>query len=206
MKKSILIALVVGLVAASMTGTSAQAKKAKWVQSELKFFLHWDDDGADGCDGMVHMSLEDTPGDTSCEFVLNGLNEVLIASGQEPLSRDWPASAGVPFVLDATKPIIVEMVINGAAGAQAGYDIVLSGASGSSTKELAVGTTETTTGPILATGPATVKFEATPDKSLNRKKFTSLNLNTIARGLHAITYVEMEDPPSFVTVPVWIKK
>ena len=66
MKKLLGAVLGVSLVTLAIVAP-AQAKKASG--GPVNFYLHWDDDGAGGCDGLVHMSTEDTPGDTSCWYV-----------------------------------------------------------------------------------------------------------------------------------------
>lgn len=202
MKRAIAVALALGLLAGAMAAPAeaGKKKKKKLVASEAKFFMHWDDDGAGGCGGAVHMDLEDKedPG-SGCEFIAQPANEVLIAAGQG-LSRDWPASAGLPLILDATRPIVGEISIRGLAG-RGSVDVVLTGLVDDESVELGTASAPFQVVASGQTGAAIAKFEITPDAALNQKTLTSLNLNTTVRGATVATYIELDNPPSFVTVP-----
>ncbi len=204
MKRAIAVALALGLLAGAMVAPAEagkKKKKKKLVASEAKFFMHWDDDGAGGCGGMVHMDLEDKedPG-SGCEFVAQPANEVLIMAGQEALTRDWPASAGLPLILDAGRPILGEISIRGAAG-QGTVDVVLTGSVGGESVELGTAKAPFQVVASGQTGAAIAKFEITPPAGLNQKTLTSLNVNTTVRGVTVGTYIELDNPPSFVTIP-----
>lgn len=203
MRKAISVALALGLLVGAFIGPAeaGKKKKKKLVPSEAQFFMHWDDDGAGGCDGMVHMDLEDKedPG-SGCEFIAQPANELLIATGQEALSRDWPASAGLPLILDASRPIVGEISIRGLAG-KGSVDVVLTGSVDGESVELGTASAPFEVVASGQTGAAIAKFEITPDEGLNQKTLESLNLNTTVRGVTVATYIELDNPPSFVTVP-----
>ncbi len=203
MRKAFVIVLVVGLLAGSLVG-SADAKKRRLVPSELKFFLHWEQ-GSDDCNGAIHMNLKDTPDPGSgCEFVFQPAQEVLVAAGQEKLSRDWPASAGPPFVLDASRPVTGEIALRGGAMAQAYVDILLTGSTRGRGTEIVNGITEKVNGAYP--GTVIAEFSLEPAKKLDKKVFTRLNLNTATRGVTAATWIELDNPPSFIVVPVLVPK
>jgi hypothetical protein len=204
MKKTFAVMMALGLLAGALIAPADAARKKKKkvpsVAAEAKFFMHWDDDGAGGCAGMVHMDLEDKPDPGSgCEFVAQPANEVLIATGQG-LSRDWPASAGLPLVLDASRKIVGEISIRGAAG-RGTVDVVLSGTVGDESVELGTASAPFQVVASGQTGAAIASFEIQPDAALNMKSLTSLNLNTMVRGVTAATYIDLDNPPSFVTIP-----
>jgi hypothetical protein len=205
MKKTFAVMMALGLLAGALIAPADAAKKKKKkkvpsVAAEAKFFMHWDDDGAGGCAGMVHMDLEDKPDPGSgCEFVAQPANEVLIATGQG-LSRDWPASAGLPLVLDASRKIVGEISIRGAAG-RGTVEVVLSGTVGDESVELGTASAPFQVVASGQTGAAIASFEIQPDAALNMKSLTSLNLNTMVRGVTAATYIDLDNPPSFVTIP-----
>lgn len=205
MKRVLAVALAIGVLAGALVAPAQAAKKKKKkkpVPIELQFFLHWDDDGAGGCDGMQHMNLEDTEGDTGCSYVFQPAQELFIATGaSEPLSYAWPASDGVPFVLDASKAVTGEFHMRGNAAFNASVDWTLSGMSGGSSVEIAAGSTDTYNGAASGTtGPTLLTIEADVDKKLHKKKFTSLQLTTTVRGV-ASAYVGLENPGSFIVVP-----
>lgn len=205
MRRTLAVALAIGLLAGALIGPAEAAKKKKkkkLVPTEAQFFIHWDDDGAGGCDGMQHMSLEDTEGDTGCSYVFQPAQEVFVATGAaDPLSNVWPASNGVPLVLDASKPITGEFSMRGNLAINASVEWVLSGMTGSGNVEIASGQTETyNSGPTGVTGPVPLTIEADADKKFHKKKFTSLELTTTVRGV-ASGYVSRENPGSFIVVP-----
>ncbi len=208
MKKIIVTALVGSLIAGALAApATAKKKKPKTptgVASELKYYLHWDDDGAGGCGGAQHMSTEDKedPG-SGCEFTFLPAQEVFVASGaQAPLSREWPASDAVPFVLDATRKITGEITMRGGAGVQARIEVVVTGVVNGEVVEVAKGETQRVNFAVTGqTGPQILKFELTPDAALNGKTFEGLTLKTTTRGFTAASYYDLENPPSFMTVP-----
>lgn len=212
MKRTIVFALVLGLVAGSiaMPATAKKKKKKKpvLVESELKYFLHWEDDGAGGCDGLVHMNLQDTedPG-SGCEFIAQPAQELLIATGQGALTRDWPADEGLPFILDAKKKITGEIALRGAAAVQAKVDLVLTAVIGGESVEIATGSTVAGNGAVTGqTGPIILTFELEPDPAFDGKTVEGLSLNTATRGVTVATYIALDNPASFLVVPVLVQK
>jgi hypothetical protein len=211
MRKAIVIALVGGLVAGSLVAPAAAKKKKKakppaQVASELKYYLHWDGDGSMDCDGMIHMNLQDTedPG-SGCEDLTLPAQEPLIAAGQPPKSRDWPADEGLPVVLDTTRKITGEITLRGGGGAQARIDVTLTGTTGGESIVIATGSTQSVNFAVTGqTGPQVLKFEVAPDGAVKGKTFESLVLNTAVRGVTAAAYIDLENPPSFIVVPTLV--
>lgn len=203
MKRAIAVALSLGLLAGAFAmPAEAKKKKKKAVPVETKFFMHWDDDGAGGCEGMVHMSTEDTAGDTGCSYVFQPAQEIFIATGaSEPLSNAYPASDGVPLTLDASKKLTGEFAMRGNFAVEATVEWVLEGQTGDDFVEIASGTTEAfNSGPTAVTGPVILTVEGDIDPKLDKKVFSSLNLTTTIRGV-ASAYVGREDPGSFISIP-----
>lgn len=211
MKKLIATALVGGLVMGALVAPATAAKKKKKpkvpvaVASETKFFMHWDDDGAGGCAGAQYLSIEDKedPG-SGCEFTALPAQEILIATGQGALSREWPATNGVPLVLDAARKITGEIVMRGSAGAGAKVEVVVTGMVDGAVVEIAKGETQTVNFAASGqTGPQVLKFELTPDAALTGKTLEGLTLTTTTRGVTGATYYDLEGP-SFMVVPATI--
>ncbi|MGI8407749.1 MAG: hypothetical protein ACR2L3_04490 [Actinomycetota bacterium] len=209
MKRILAVGLSLGLIAAALVGPAHAARK-KLTPSSASFFLHWDPPsaGQEDCDGLQHMDLEDTPGDTSCSFIFQPAQEALVASGQEPLSYVWPASGGLPLTLNASKKITGEFAMKGTFRVQTYVEWVLSGSTGGDFVDIASGQTEPhNAGPLgdpTAPGPVILKIEGKASKKLDKKVFTSLQLMTTIRG-YASAYVSLDDPGSFITVPTYKK-
>ena len=198
MKKLIVAALTLGLVAGAALVPAAAAKKSKLKPTETTFFLHWDDDGSGGC-GPTSMSTEDTEdAGNGCNFIFQPAQELLIASGQTMLTTLWPAADGVPLRLDASRKVTGELTVARIAALDSYVDIVLSGTAGGRSIEIGTFTSEK-----LNDGPGaeTIEFDIAPKGALDKKVFTALELSTTIRGVTALTYVDLETSPSFVVVP-----
>jgi hypothetical protein len=201
-KKLLALGLMAGLVVGSL-GVAEAAKRrkiVKFIPTEQSFFLRWDGT-ADTC-GEAYLSIEDGEDlGNGCEAVAQPAQEVLIAT-EQGITRDWPARDGVPFLLNATKPITGTINIFQAVSVGGSLEIVLSGTTGGELVEIGTATADVPTTPMDITP---VEFEVTPAAELNKKKFTSFNLNTTQRGV-AVSYIEMEDPTSSLVLPTYKKK
>ena len=206
MKKILATALAGGLVLGALVAPAAAKKKKKPkapvpVASEVKYFLRWDGDGTT-CDAQ-YLSIEDAEdGGSGCESIGLPAQEVLIATGQGALTHEWPAQDGLPFVLDATRKITGEITMRGLVGANSKVEVVVSGEVDGEVKEIASGETQAQNFAVTGqTGPQVLKFEIAPDAALNGKTVQSLLLTTTTRGVNVLTYFDLENPPSFMTVP-----
>lgn len=195
MRKSIVAALAASLVVANFAAPlAAQSKPAK----ELKMFLRWDGDGAGGC-AATYLSLEDAPDEgNGCAFTFQAAQEVLVASGQGALAHEWPGLL--------PKPVKV------APGSLKGSFVVEAYAAANATLELEVRATTssgivsigTFTSPALNLAPtqtAQVDFELPIPKGLAGKKVTGLSLTTTFRGASAQSYIELDAPAAYITLP-----
>lgn len=213
MKKLLVTALVGGLIAGSLVAPAAAAKKKKpkpkpLVPAELTYFLHWDDDGSGGCGGARHMNLQDTedPGH-GCGPTQQPLQEAYIASGAQPkIEYAWPTSEGTPFILDATRKVTGEIVIQtDIAAPLAAVEVTLTGQTGGDLKELGTFTSADFTLPstFVTDEPHVVPFEFALPGELQGQKFDSLTLTTSVRKVAVtFTYIGLDDPSSFVKIPV----
>ncbi len=188
-----LSSLLVTPVVQSATGTSRT------------FFLHWDSPAGD-CEGPKYMDLIDGPdsGD-GCGYVvqMTGINEVFGATGLQPLlSHDYSATDGVPFVLDASKPITGVFQVNGWAhplhAGNSVLDVKVSGMAGRS-ETLVEETLESTVTPA---GGNVFEISVRPGKKLHGKKFTSLTVSVVIRGVAVgHHYIDLEDNPAHLVIP-----
>lgn len=201
-KKLLALGLIAGVVAGSLSTADAAKRRriVKFIPTEKQFFLRWDGT-ADSC-GEAYLSIEDGEDlGNGCEAVAQPAQELLIATDQG-ITRDWPARDGVPFILNATKPITGTINIFQAASVGGSLEIVLSGTTGGELVEIGTADVDVPTSPMENTP---IEFEVTPAAELNKKSFTSFNLNTTQRGV-AVSYIEMEDPTSSLVLPTFKKK
>lgn len=206
MKKTLIVALALGLLGGALVAPVEAKKKAK-VPSELKYFLHWEADGAtpEGCTKTTHMDLQDTPGDTTCSYTFQVAQEALGAAGQDLLRYSYPATEGVPFVLDASRHLTGEVVLRGAA-TKATVEIVLTGTVAGQTVTLAEGVTAEAVGAGTNNGlpgqPAVASVDLEIDSAYDKAKVTALTLGVTVRGVHR-GGIDYEITPSHVIVPTW---
>ena len=199
-KRLIALALVGGVVAGGLSTADAK-KKVVLKASQQKYFMRWDGDGQT-C-GANFLSVKDAPdGGNGCEFTFQPAQEVLIASGQGALARDWAARDGLPFVLNTAKPIKGQINVFEVASVAGQLEIVLSGMSGGSAVELGSKVVDVPTAPMDV---ATVEFAIKPPKKFNKKIFTGFNMNLVQRGV-ALSYMELDDPASSVTIPTFKRR
>lgn len=196
MRKKIVTILAGALVVANLAGPiAAQSKPAK----ELKLFLRWDGDGAGGC-GATYLSTEDAPDEgNGCAFIFQPAQEVLIAAGQSALVHEWPGL--LPKASTLQKGALKgEFVVEAYAGAQATLEVVARATTSSGTTEIGTFTSD----PIntVFTQQVPVNFELAIPKGLVGKKVTGISLSTTFRGVSAQSYIELDAPAAFISVPV----
>lgn len=218
MRKLVALALLAGLVFGSVGVAEAAKKKKKKkkapVASELKYFLHWDSDGAtpEGCTGPVHMNLQDATGDSTCNYTFQPLQEAFIATGaQAPLVYTYPATEGVPFVVDASRKLKGEIVLRGTFTIQGKVDLVLNATIGGQQVKLAEGSTAAANG-VLSSAvqgqqmpgpPAVLPVDLEINKAADKQQVTALSLDVVVRGLHR-GGIDYEATPSHVIVPAFV--
>jgi hypothetical protein len=215
MKRIVGFMLILGLIAGSLAAP-AMAKKKKprkpaAVQVDQKFFLRRDDCGGDA--DNPHLSVVDAPdaGNGCGNYAYGAPNEV-IGNVDVPFAEVFPTTDGVPFVLDGSKEIKGSLTYDGlhgkaenpvALGAGVHHiDIVLTGTVGGTSTEVGTASGEFTATP--GTDQYTVDFSIKPESSLDKASFSSLELSLTVRGPGTMaSFLEMDDPASFITVPVW---
>lgn len=205
MKKTLIVALSLGLLGGALVAPVEAKKKAK--PSELKYFLHWEADGAtpEGCTKTPHMDLKDTEGDSTCGYAFQVAQEALGAAGQDLLRYTYPATEGAPFVVDASRHLTGEIVLRGAV-TKSTVEIVLTGIVGGQTVTLAEGTTAEAIGAATNNGlpgqPAVALVDLEIDAAFDKAKVTGLTLGVTVRGVHR-GGIDYEITPSHVVVPTW---
>ena len=204
-KKLVVLALIAGLVAGSLSVAEAKKKKkkkAKLVPATSTFFLRHDsDDCAD--EASFKLSIEDAE-DVDCQYADNAAWPVLGF-----VSLSYPAADGVPFKLDATKPITgvvsVRSYFVGVGAGPASVTVQLAGVSGGQEVALGEWSTDYTATP---TTTHTFEYEIETDDSLNKKDFTAFTATVIPDGttvgIHGV--VEHDTPPAVINVPTLVKK
>lgn len=220
MRKAIVTALVLGLVAGTIA-LPAEAKKKKRKRivvmqpAESKFFLHWDPDGSvpqEGCTNVTYMDTEEKVG-TTCSDSTQVAQEVLIAAGQEPVTYSFPATGGIPLILDSSRKLTGEMVLRGTFTAEAYVELILTGSVGGTEVEIATGQTgvgngaasNTVGGTVDLPGPAAaLPFELDVNPAVNKLEATTLTLTATIRGVHRGGF-DFHRTPSHLIIPTFIK-
>jgi hypothetical protein len=142
-------ALVASLLA--VAGSSSAQEPAG-----TQFFLHWDT----GCSGETSsvdesgtMDLNDRPSVDDC---------VLFFPGITPPGYAFNADEGVPFRLDATKPVGVRFALSTIAHAAVTFDYSVTGKIDGTDKRIAGGTTTILAGTVLDDNVVDVALPADP--------------------------------------------
>lgn len=185
-------ALVVANFAAPMAAQSAAPK-------QLKMFLRWDGDGSGGC-GATYLSTEDAPDEgNGCAFTFQAAQEALVASGQGALAHEWPGM--LPKAAKMQAGVVKgEFVVEAYAAAQATLEVEVRATTASGTTTIGTFTSEALN--LAPTQQAPVNFELAVPKGLVGKKVTGVSLTTTFRGVSAQSYIELDAPAAFITLPV----
>jgi hypothetical protein len=215
MKRIVGFMLILGLIAGSLAAPAMAKKKkprkAAAVQVDQKFFVRQDDCASDA--DNPRLSIVDGPdGGSGCGNLAYGAPNEVIGTVDVPITSVFPAADGVPFVLDGSKDISVSLTYDGFHGTGdnpvalgAGIhqvDIALTGTANGSAVEVGTGSETFTATP--GTDQYTVTFSIKPGAELDKANFETLELTTAVRGPGAFaSFLEMDDPASFVSVPVW---
>lgn len=221
-KRVVIAGLILSLVAGAFAAPAVAAKKKKKkkpavVQVDQKYYMRRDACGTDA--DNPRLSLLDGP-DGACWFSDAGILYELIATAAEngaPLDASilwepYPAEDGVPFVLDAAKPITGEITLYGGdcvidpacspvglSAGEATFRIRVVATIAGEDKEL--GTHEET----FTTTPGsthTVKMEVKVDPELQGALVEDFRVEVFRGGTaYGPGGIEYDEPASFVTVP-----
>lgn len=209
MRKMVLVALVLGLIAGNMGAPAVAKKKKKAVPVAVTYwFAHESDDCAN--DSARVLQLTESAEGSNCGNLGYGAPYPATNGAGLSLPMTFYAIEGVPFVLDATKPItgtiqVASKSIDPAvpawlgAGQATTAGVVTAIANGDATE---LGTFTSTYQVTPAGGTYEVKFEIQPDKALDKATITSLDISVHTEGAvvnHG--YYRTVDPASSLTVP-----
>lgn len=217
-RRLITLMVVLGLIAGALAGPAVAKKKKKkpaLVQVDQPMFLR-----GDACDAEARaLSLEDNA-DAECIYTRAGLvYDTIPETAPAPVGanpwQSWPAVDGVPFKLDATKPVTGEIYVKGLfplvgdypgfSAGQVKVTVRLVGESGGEEVELGEFVDEYTVTP--GSDAYMSEVEIAPDAALHKADFTSLTLHTRIGGAsvgHGV--YKLNDPSSFIKVPTLATK
>lgn len=218
-KRRLATLLALGLVAGALVAPAEAAKKKKpkkpvpaLVQVDQQMFLRGD---ACAVDARA-LSLVDNA-DAECIYTRAGiLYDTIPESAPAPVGanpwQSWPGIDGVPFKLDATKPVTGEIYTQGLfplvgdyPGISAGavkLTVKLVGETGGEEKVIGEFSEEFTVMPGDSAHLSTVSI--TPAAELEGLEFSSLTLMTRLGGASAgHGVIKLDDPSSFLKVPTW---
>ncbi len=207
MRKLIVLGVLAGLVVGSI-GVAEAAKKP----TTLKLFLR-DDNGCDGPPSTGYLSRADGE-DQGCWYVDAGpAYDAIVATGlltEDALSISYMARDGLPFTLDASKPLTAEISTTSGSCVEEGVCSPAQLGAGQATLKVRVigfvDGSEQVLGNfsesfLVTPGSShTSVFEGKLDASLNKKKVGSLRVVTYLAGAavgHGI--IELDNPASFVS-------
>ena len=202
LKKLVVLALVGGVLASGMSvAEGAKRRKiVKWIPQESTLFQR---NETDSCNAENYFLSKTDGEDLDCNY-LNHF--VWPALGFVPAT--YPATDGVPFILDAKRAITGVITMRSANGVGAGAATVtveLLGETGG--EEVAIGqyVGEYDAAP---NGTYTFEYEIDSDNALNRKKFTSLSMTVTPAGetVGNPAVIEHDTPPAHIVLPTLKKK
>ena len=221
-KKLVVLGLVAGLIVGSL-GVSAEAKKKKKkkpVPTPVNFYLQNTPDGACGAEGTHFLSTAAGEDNGACgNHFYGAVGEVAHQTGDDQFFADaytFPATDGVPFVLDATKPLTATLTVKSASTVQGLVNIGPHGAGQATLEALVTGTSngesvelgnaEATYSVTPGANPEPVSLEITLDQAMNKVTFTTLELHLWNRGISVRHGYYGTGEQSFITVPTLKKK
>ncbi|HEV2756576.1 MAG TPA: hypothetical protein VG318_12470 [Actinomycetota bacterium] len=163
-------ALVLLALAAGLVSAPAQAKKPV---PPTTYYISW----AGDCAGAGYLATKASPNPDACALFFPELGS----------SYSFGALDGLPFALDAGKPLAVDFSLSHVASVAAKFDVTVSGQVNGKDTEIAAGSTT-----VVAAGPGStpVHLDLEPDAALHRGKVTMLSLTvTWSEG---VTYSQMQ--------------
>jgi hypothetical protein len=234
-RQLVALALVAGLVAGAASTADAKRRKKRKprvkvvsVAKATNYYLTLREGAACGDDGATALSTTPTEGASSCGHLFYGaIREALITAGQEglldpaglsPHPTIYPAIDGVPFTIDAKKPILGEVVVKSRNVAEPATGGTVVENAGGGPAQLVVLLTGTVKGETVTVGETTVEYDAEPQSvstveftlepnaELAKARFESLELSLYNRGQSVAHGFYSTAGDSFITVPTIVKK
>jgi hypothetical protein len=220
MRKMIVTALVLGLVAGSLSAPAIAKKKKPRkppvvlpVQTPVNFYLHNDSDPVD-CTEPANFTLMLTEAESggNCGNLLFGATYPVGEETGLASPFTYNAAEGLPFVLDGTQPIKATLYVSSGRGraenpqpigvGQTTVVAELLGSAGGAAKEL--GTAEATYQVIPGETTYEVKLEFPAIAELDKAVFDALSISLHQEGASMMHgYYRVADPASFITIPTW---
>jgi hypothetical protein len=225
LKNLVALALIGGLIAGGAVSADAKKKKKKtkkktvFVATPVTYFLAKPEGGA--C-ADVYLSITKGPeGQSSCGNLVWGVpGDAIIAAGGEDQdvqglnaqNRAYAAADGLPFIIDATKEVTGQVVVNSYAtangmavgGGAATLEVALVGESGG--EEATIGSTEVEYTAQPGAAPPAVEFTLDVDDELNKAEFSSLAIVLRNRGMTVAHGFYSNAGDTFFSLPTFVKK
>ena len=222
LKKTLTTALVLGLLAGSLALPADARKKGKPTSVAKTYFLR---NEADTCtpESQTLRTVDGSDKAGACGDHAGGLgNEVMNNAFGEPCEPTgqygcgnlvFSAIEGLPLTLDASEPVTGMIAV----GAWATVEPVGNGAGLTTLVVRLTGTTKGKKSTLI--GETSVQYLVTPaqslyetkikiqpDPALNGARFTTLELEVQNRGASVEhSWVWLDDPASFVSIPQWVR-
>lgn len=206
MRRLLVIALLVGLVAGSLATPVAAKKKKKKKPVPVEMTLWFNAEG--GCGEATTLRLtEATEGSNCGNNPWYGVAWDVGESNGLATPYTFYAVEGLPFVLDGTKPIVATVQVSAYVSSPVGSGVgearlvgTLTGETGGDTVEL--GTAETTYMVTPAQGIYEVVLEFEPAADFDKATFTQFDITLVQNG-NSVSHGHYRtvDPASKIAVP-----
>lgn len=215
MRKAIVIALALGLIAGSVAAPATAKKKKKKapVATPVTFWFHNDSDPVVCTDDAVFtLMLTEAKTGGNCGNRVYGAGYAAAEAAGIADPYTYNAIEGLPFVLDATQKITATIYVSSTRGeatnpvtlgiGQTTLVATLQGTTAEGAKEL--GSQEVTYTVLPGEEFSEVKLEFEPDAALDKAEFTGLGISLHNQG-NSINhgYYRTNNPASFIVIPTW---
>jgi hypothetical protein len=167
-----LAAVVMVVALAGLIAAPADAKKKS---PELTFYMGWYGDCAGA--GLLSITRPETP-ESPCALYFPTLGD----------SHAFGGSEGMPFSLDATRPVVVDVTLSHVASAAADFEVVVEGTIKGKDRVIASGSQTVVAGAFVQATP--LHFELEADPALNKGKISYLTV-TIS-WTNGVTYSQID--------------
>lgn len=179
-------ALLLVVALAGLVAGPVQAKKKKPkapVPVAVTYYINW----AGDCAGSGFLSVTSTPNPDACALFFPELGN----------SFAFPASDGLPFVLDATKAMTVDFELSHALTVAGEYEVIVTGTVAGQDAEVARGTA---TVAAAAEESTPMHFDLQPDAALDKAEVSALTLTINWSGGMSYSTIALEDGTATMVV------
>ncbi|MFN2587738.1 MAG: hypothetical protein ABR613_06455 [Actinomycetota bacterium] len=209
MRRTLIAALVLGLVAGALTAPATAKKKKRPkapVATPMTLWFH----AAECSDAAYLLMLTEAAEGRNCGSAFYGAPYPVASAAGQSAPRTFNAAEGLPFTLDASQKIVATVYVSPyvsgqGAGSGVGQTTLIAtfaGTTGGETKEL--GTVEQSYTVTPAQAVYEVKVELEPPAELDKAQFTGFSITLHNEGTSLTHgFYRMTNPASSIVIPTW---